>query len=170
MTHSLPSLIHCSCFLPSFHSFISFFHQAIHSFICSFIHVFYTFVHMFLFFGLLFQSDFFALPWLIAFVFLGFLWPFCTPFHHPGLLLSTHTALVSRLSLPSFIEEDDVKACMRLFVLGFGLACDCSAAFLSFSSPLSTNRRRPNWSMPTLRSSNRAFSLKRPKLINSRGS
>nr|BAE37030.1 unnamed protein product [Mus musculus]BAE37980.1 unnamed protein product [Mus musculus] len=33
-----------------------------------------------------------------------------------------------------------------------------------------TNRRRPNWSMPALRSLNRACSLKRPKLTNSRGS
>lgn len=35
---------------------------------------------------------------------------------------------------------------------------------------LFTNRRRPNWSMPALRSLNRACSLKRPKLTNSRGS
>lgn len=38
----------------------------------------------------------------------------------------------------------------------------CCVLFLS----LFTNRRRPNWSMPALRSLNRACSLKRPKLTN----
>lgn len=39
-----------------------------------------------------------------------------------------------------------------------------------FLFPFFTNRRRPDWSMPTLRSLNRACSLKRPKLRNSKGS
>lgn len=42
----------------------------------------------------------------------------------------------------------------------------CCVLFLS----LFTNRRRPNWSMPALRSLNRACSLKRPKLTNFRES
>ncbi len=39
-----------------------------------------------------------------------------------------------------------------------------------FLSPFCTNRRRRSWSMPFLRSLNRVFSLKRPKLTNFRGS
>lgn len=39
-----------------------------------------------------------------------------------------------------------------------------------FLFPLFTNRRRPDWSMPTLRSLYRAYSLKRPKLRNSKES
>ena len=54
-------------------------------------------------------------------------------------------------------------ACRALLLLCWHV----TVAPLCFFLFLFTNRRRPNWSMPALRSLNRACSLKRPKLTNS---
>lgn len=88
-------------------------------------------------------------------------------------MVSPISVSVSLLSLSvEEEEEDDVKFRMKLSVLGFCLHVTVLLLFLSLFSVLllSTNRRRPNWSMPTLRNLNRVFSLKRPKQINSRES
>lgn len=93
------------------------------------------------------------------------------PFWSSSVVSSRHTHSCCATTLFVLIHRWWMMSRLAWGFSYLALGSHVTAALLfSFSSPLSTNRRRPNWSMPTLRSSNRAFSLKRPKLINSRGS
>lgn len=65
---------------------------------------------------------------------------------------------------PSILSPVSLPLCLRWAGMWWWHWC------VLFLSPLFTNRRRPDWSMPTLRSLNRACSLKRPKLRNSKES
>lgn len=104
---------------------------------------------------------------------------------HVFFFISTRspTSPVSLVPLFHILKHTDIhphqsSVCKPLNPLNYlhPILCLCWAGMwwwhwcVFFLSPLFTNRRRPDWSMPTLRSLNRTCSLKRPKLRNSKES